>query len=235
MNPNGIWNEIQEEGLSPKEVYLRYLVFLAALPAIATYLGMVTIGMNIPLTNATFRWPVVGGLVTTVVSLAMSLVTVAVAAKVIELLGPKFKASPSFGDTVRLVAFAMTPSYIGGILGIIPVLSMLGLLFSLYALYVFYQGFQPMTGVASERKISYFIVSLIVSFVAMFVISFVTYSISPTSMNAGTAGSWSTEGSSDNSPAGKIELPGGISFDPQKFEESVKNFEKMIPPEARGN
>ena len=225
-DPKGIWSEIKEEDLEPKAVYLKYLLVVAAIPQIASYIGMVVFGVSVPFTNMTFRWPIIGGLVTTVVYYAMALISVAVFALVIEKLGSTFGAKPTFARCLQLVGFSMTASYVGGILGIFPMLAMLGVLFGLYSLYTLYCGFQSMTEVPEESTLKYFAASVVVSIVAMFIIGMFTALLSPVSMDPTMAAV-----STNDSTAAKLELPGGISIDMNKLEESVKELEKMAPPE----
>lgn len=226
-DPKGAWGEIKEEALAPKELYFSYVLVLAAIPPLATYIGMVVFGVSMPFSNMTYRWPIFGGLVTAVVQYGVSLAALLVFAFIIEKLGPTFKASPSFGDALRLSAFAMTPGWVGGALGIIPMLSILGILFSIYGLYVLYVGFPTMTGVPEEGTLKYFAASVVLSIIAMFLIGLVAAVLSPVGV-APSPGAFSTR---DGGP-GKMELPGGVSIDMDKLQESMKQLEGAVQQQS---
>jgi len=91
---------------------------------------------------------------------AMSLGLVWVLALIIDGLAPKFGSEKNFIQSLKLVAYAMTPGWIAGILNILPSLVMLAGLASLYGLYLLYIGLAPMKNPPAEKQASYFGVSL---------------------------------------------------------------------------
>lgn len=224
-DPKGVWAEIKEEALSPRDVYMKYVLILAAIPPLASYLGLVIFGVEIPFTGGTYRVPIFGGLISAIIQYAGSLVTLGIVAFVIQKLGPSFKAAPSFDDALRLVAFSATASYVGGILSIVPLLGLLGILFGLYSLYTFYVGFGPMTRVPDEKRLMYFGATIVTSIIAMLIFSVVLNALSPVSLAPDMSAQATRSIDGNTAP---IEF-GGISIDPKKLEESMKNLEAVLP------
>lgn len=183
LSPLTEWPVIAAETTTPKDLYLKYVMILAAIPALASFIGMTMIGV------LGFKFSIALGLRVAVVSYLMSLVMVWVLAYIIDALAPKYGSEKNFIQSLKLVAYAMTPSWVAGIFGIIPSLAILGLVGGIYALYLLYLGLVPMKNPALEKKGTYFIVSLVCAIVAGFVISLVVGALTPKPSLEGLVGS----------------------------------------------
>ena len=53
LKPKETWSVIEAEATDVKTIYTQYLVFLAAIPAVATFIGMSVFGMS-----SLAKWPV---------------------------------------------------------------------------------------------------------------------------------------------------------------------------------
>ena len=58
FEPNATWKAIDAEFTKPAELYMKYILPLAAIGPIATAVGMTVFGLRIPLVGATFRVPI---------------------------------------------------------------------------------------------------------------------------------------------------------------------------------
>jgi hypothetical protein len=180
LKPAETWGVIKNESTSIKDIYQKYLVILAAVPAIATFIGLTVVGISIPFLG-TWKPPMFPTLVSQIVHYVISLGMVYVAALVIEKLGPKFEARVDTLSAFKLVAYSMTPAWVAGIFGVFPSLMMLmGLVGFAYSVYVFMLGVQPLTGVPDNRKIGYVVVSALVIVVLGIIINFIAGNFSPT-------------------------------------------------------
>ncbi|MCB0352125.1 MAG: YIP1 family protein [Bdellovibrionales bacterium] len=217
-DPKGVWSQIiLQENPDPKSLYQNYLIPLAALPVIASYLGMVFIGVSVPLSNITLKWGVGSGLGIAVTMYLSYLLMPAVVAFCIEKLAPRFQSSISFARALQLVVYAMTASLVGGIFSIIPALGFVGMLFGLYSFYTFFQGFGVMTEVPQERKNGFFAVSIILSIVAGALIQLVIAALSP------SPGAQIITPNNENM---KLNI-GGISIDTKELEDTAKILGKV--------
>lgn len=168
-SPQTEWPVIAAETTDVGTLYKSYIIPLAAIPHVCSWLGNALIGTTVPFVG-TVRTPIVSGLVTAVVTYVLSLVGVFVAALIIEWLAPKFKSSGSRLDALKLVAYASTPMWVAGVLNLVPVLALLGILAALYGIYIFYLGLPPVMKTPSDQVIPYMIVAAIIIFVITFVI-----------------------------------------------------------------
>ncbi len=164
ISPKTEWDVVANEEPNIQQIITGYVLPLALVPTIAMIIGWGLIGM---LGFKSFNYGIAMGLVT----LLNALVGVFVAAFVIDALAPSFGSQKNLGKAVQLVAFAMTPAWIGGILNILPALSWLGGLFGLYGLYLLFLGFVPLMKTPEEKKVGYIIVSIVVVIVVYFVIA----------------------------------------------------------------
>lgn len=101
-----------------------------------------------------------------------------VAGLIINALAPSFASKQNMEAAMKLAVYALTPSWIAGVLYIIPALSILVGLAGLYGLYILYLGFQaPMMETPKEKVMSYFLVSLVVMVVLWLVIGLIIGSV----------------------------------------------------------
>jgi hypothetical protein len=164
VSPKTEWDVVANEEPNIQQIITGYVLPLALLPTIAMIIGWGLVGI---LGFTSFTYGIAMGLVT----FLNALIGVFVAAFVIDALAPSFGSQKSLGRAVQLVAFSMTPAWIGGILNIIPSIGWLGSLFGLYGLYVLVLGFVPLMKTPEEKKVGYIIVSIVVIVVVYFVIA----------------------------------------------------------------
>ena len=166
LTPKTEWDVIAGEPTQPKDLVISYVLPLAALSAIAGFIGTVLIGSFL-VGKASFLW----GLIGLVWSLVMSIVTVFVVGFIIDALAPSFGGQKNFNQALKVAAYSYTPGLVGGIFAIIPILGwFIGLLFALYGLYVLYLGLPRLMKNPEEKTIVYEIVVVVVAIVfAIFV------------------------------------------------------------------
>ena len=221
LDPKGIWSRVKAEQHTVKELYLNYILVMAALPVVCEFLRMTLFGQRLPIVG-TFRWPFLGGLFSSIVSYVLTLLAILILALIIERLAPYFDCSISQVDSVKLVSYSMTPLWAGGVLWLVPGLGLfsLGVIFlllSLYSFYLFYQGFGEMTGVLQEKKLTFFATAAVCSVVAMLILGAVSGRPVPDMPQ--------TKGD----PAKQIQLPGNVKVDVDELNKSIMHFQKAIP------
>lgn len=142
-NPSAEWPVIAAEPHDVASLYTKYILILAAIPALGVLLA---VGLFSP-------FLAVGSAISTYIS---SIVTPIIAALVIEQLAPKFKSSGNTVQALKLVAFASTPVWISGIF--LP-LTIIG---ALYSIYLFYVGLGPVLHTPLEQRVPFMVVAAIV-------------------------------------------------------------------------
>jgi len=166
LTPKTEWDVIAGEATQPKDLAITYVLPLAAIAAVAGFIGTVIIG-SFFLGKMSFVW----GLVGLVFHLIMSLVSVFVIAFVIDALAPTFGGQKNFNQAMKVAAYSYTPGFVGGIFTIIPILGgLVALLFALYGLYVLYLGLPKLMKNPEDKTIVYELVVIVVAIVIYMVI-----------------------------------------------------------------
>lgn len=173
LQPDQEWDAVQAENLTVKDIYTIYLVVVAAVPAVASFIGLAVVGVSSPFIG-TVRASAFSALGQSVAQYVFSLAGVWVGAFIIDKLAPTFQSRPNLLNAVKLVAFASLPVWAAGILYLIPMLGALVLLVSLYAIYIFYVGLPKMMSTPSEKVIPYMIVSAVVMIVVYGVVGLIS-------------------------------------------------------------
>ena len=172
LKPKETWPQIEAESTTVSGIYSGYLVILAGLSAVCGFIGMSLGGTGA--FGVSFRVPVVSGLVSAVVGFALSLVGVYVLAVIIDVLAPKFSATPNRLNAFKVAAYGGTASLVAGVLGILPSLSPIRMLLSLYSLYLLYLGLPALMKCPQEKAVTYTVVVVIAAIVVSIVMSALT-------------------------------------------------------------
>lgn len=164
ISPKTEWEAVVNEEPNIQQIFTGYVIQLALIPTIASIIGWGVLGLY---GFTSFNYGIAMGLVV----LLNAVISVFIAAFVIDALAPSFGSQKNLGKAVQLMAYSMTPAWVGGILNIIPVIGWLGTLFGLYGLYLLYIGLSPLMKTPEDKKIGYVIVSIIVIIIVYFVIA----------------------------------------------------------------
>jgi hypothetical protein len=161
--PKTEWAVIDAEPATIGDIYRNYLVYLAAVPAVAGFIGTSLIGQTLPLIGV-YRVPVVSGILTALLTYGLSLAGVYVLALIIEKLAPTFNGVPNLLSAFKLAAYSVTPAWLAGVFSILPPLAILGIL-GLYSLYLFYIGLPVLMRSPPEKAMLYTIAVIIAAIV----------------------------------------------------------------------
>lgn len=217
LKPKETWPVIAQEGGDVASIYKNYLVILAAIPAVSTFIGLSVIGAG--MFGMSFRVPIVTGLVHLVVGYVLSLVMVYVLALIADALAPTFGGEKNPLNAFKLIAFSMTASMVGGIFNLIPGLSMLGLLASLYSIYLLYTGIPPLMKSPEDKSVGYTAVLIVCGIVASVIIGIAT--------SVFTGGSMMMGGLRKSSEHASFKVPGtDVTLDTAKMEEASRKLEE---------
>jgi len=154
LNPKGEWEVIKGEEHSITDLFKQYAMILAAIPSITGFIGFSTIGYTF---MANIKW--------LIAMYILSLVGVYVIAFIIDALAPSFGSKKNMSDSMKVVVFSYTASWIGGIFNIIPALSWISALAGIYSLVLLYMGLERVKDVPKDKMAGYFIVTLVIALV----------------------------------------------------------------------
>lgn len=168
MQPAKTWTEIKEETTTISDLYKSYAVILAAIPAIAQFIGYGLIGYSV--LGIHIQYGIGRAIGYAILYYILSLVGIYIVAFVADALAPNFGSKKNIINAFKAVTYSMTPSWIGGIFYIIPSLSPLAILAGLYSLYLFYLGLPNLMETPKEKSIGYVVVVIVVTIVVYIVI-----------------------------------------------------------------
>jgi hypothetical protein len=225
LTPKTEWAVVAGETTPDSQLIIGYVLPLAALAALAGFIGMSLIGTSLPFLG-TYRIGIVWGLVTAVFSVVMAVVMVYVMGFIIDALATTFGAQKGMSGALRVAAYAYTPVWILGVLKIIPVLGILVLLGALYAFYLLYLGLMAVMRAPAEKAVGYTVVVIIVGIVVGVIIGWISGLILAFGMPGGMMGGMHGMGSSRSQVTfDKDSAMGKLDAFSKKMEEASKNME----------
>ena len=160
LTPQTEWPVIETERTDPASLYVGYICILAAIPAIAIFLGLLILGVG-------FGFAIESAIIRYVAALLTPFIAGFVAAK----LAPSFGGQDDVNQGLKLCAYATTPSWIAGIILLLPRLSWIVLIASFYGIYLFYLGVPVLMKTPADKTIIYMIVIFLVNIVISIVIA----------------------------------------------------------------
>jgi len=225
LTPTTEWAAIAEEPTPPGALVSSYVIPLAAIGAVAGFIGGSLVGTTIPFVG-TYRVPIVTGLVWAVFAFCFAIVGVFILAFIINALAPTFGAQQDSNKAFKVAVYSYTPAWIAGALHILPALAILGVFAALYGLYLLYLGLPALMKVPQDKAIGYTAVVVVCAIVLSIVVTTIGgLIVAPAALGSmGSVSSSSTSSTEPQYPAdsamGKLEAIG------RKLEESGAKMEQ---------
>ena len=220
ISPKTEWEAIGAETSPHMPVITGYVLPLAAVAALAAFIGMVFVGVSA--FGATVRTPIGAGIATLVLTIVMAVAMVFLLGFIIDALAPTFGGQKSFSQAVKVAAYTYTPIWVVGILAIIPALGLLGLVAAIYAVYLLFLGLPRVMKAPQDKAPGYtavvVVVAIVLGFILAMIVGAVSTAMSP-AMSYGGAAAGANVTYDKNSPAGKLD-----DF-ARKMEEASKRME----------
>jgi hypothetical protein len=166
LTPKQEWGVIETESATVGSLYTGYIIPLAAIPALAGFIGMSLIGYGG--LGTSLRIPIGTGLTWALVRYCGALVGVYVLALIIDGLAPTFGGQKNQIQALKVAAYSATAAWVAGIFSILPALSILGIL-GLYSLYLLFLGLPALMKPPADKAFGYTMI-VVVSAVVVFLI-----------------------------------------------------------------
>ena len=222
MAPDSEWSVIAEENTPTGTLITGYVVPLAAIGAVAGFIGGSIVGISLPFMGR-YRVPITAGLATAIFMLVMAVVGVFILGLIINALAPTFGAQKNSAQALKLAVYSYTPAWLAGVFQILPMLSALGILAGLYGLYLLYLGIPRLMQCPKEKAVGYTAVVVVCAIVLSIVVMGIgglVVGVPIAMMGGAGGGSPTAETQFDpSSPMGKLEALG------RSLEESGKKME----------
>lgn len=160
LNPGPEWDRIAAEPATIRSLYTGWVLWLAAIPALAQTLGMLLFARATFTTYGTWvrKAPLselIGG---AVASYAVSLLSVAALAFVIEQTASNFGARKDRIASYKLAAYGLTAAWLAGVLFVLPNLRPVAQFAGLYSGFLLFVGTPRLMGGDPDKRLTYSIV-----------------------------------------------------------------------------
>ncbi len=232
LTPKTEWPVIAAEATSTGSLVSGYVVPMAAIGAIAGFIGGSIVGTSVPFLG-TYRAPVMSGLVAALFVFCMTIVGVFVLSFIINTLAPKFGGEQNSAQALKVAVYSCTPAWIAGALQVVPMLAVFGIFAALYSLYLLYLGLPRLMKSAEDKAAAYTAVVVVCAIVLSVVVTAIGGTIGLAGMvgtgrllGGGAASPGSDVQFDRNSPMGRLEDLGN------KLEQSTREMEAA---EKRGD
>jgi len=184
ITPKSEWEVISSESTPTAQLLTGYVLPLAAVSAVAYFIGMCFVGMSLGFLG-TYRMPVGWGLVAAIWHLAAAVIAVFVVGFIIDALAPTFGGTKNSAQALKVAVYSYTPAWVAGVLYLLPMLSPLIILISLYAIYLMYLGLPRLMKNPEDKSIAYTAVTIVCAIVVSIIIGVVGGLITAPAMMAG--------------------------------------------------
>jgi len=174
--PRRAWREIRDQRCTIGKCYCSHVLILAALPAIAGFIGTTQIGWRIG-SREIHKLTLESGLTIALLTYVTLLVAVFSIGWLIHWMGQTYGAKRSLAQCIALAAYTATPLFLVGLLWVYPVLwfDMLVALPALaYTVYLLYTGVPIMMEIPEERGFLFASAVLAVGLVALVAVLAIT-------------------------------------------------------------
>jgi hypothetical protein len=217
LTPKTEWPVIAGEQTTVADLYKGYILWLAAIPPVFTFLKMTMIGSTVPFAG-TYRLGMGVGLSQLILSYALSLAMFYVVALIIDALAPNFGGTRDRVQALKTIAYAYTASCVAGVAMILPLLALLIILAAaIYGIYLLYLGLPHTMKCPQDRAAGYTAVVIIVAIVLSLVIGGVVGAVTGTSMMM-----------RGNSPYSSTQDSGDVTFDKDSAVGKLEQYAKQV-------
>jgi Yip1 domain len=172
LTPNTEWPVIASEPGSTGSLIAGYVAPLAAVSALAGFIGVSLIGQTGFFTG-TYRLPLVAGLALAVWTFIGAIIGVVVVGFLINALAPTFGAQQNSAQAMKVAVYSFTPAWVAGVLRIVPALGILAILGAFYGFYLLYLGLPALMKAPKDKAAGYTVVTVVAAVVVIFVVNIV--------------------------------------------------------------
>lgn len=227
-SPKTEWPVIAAEPTTVGELYKGYIMLLAAVPVVCSFIKSTVIGYGV-FGLGSYRMGMGTALTGAIIGYALSLAMIYVLALIIDALAPTFGGEKNRLQALKAAAYSYTAAWVAGIGSLVPGIYLLILIAgAIYSIYLLYLGLPVTMKAPQEKAAGYLALVVVIGIVLSWVIGLVTARVLGGSaymgMGAGFGGSDRIVDDDDvkfdeNSALGKLAAAG------KRMEEANKKME----------
>lgn len=181
LSPKTEWDAIDKEAAEPRNLALRYVAPLAAIPAIAIVVGLSVIGVEI--NGNHYRAPIIEVLASALLFYTLTVAGVFVFAHLINWIAPRFGAERSYRQAFKVSAYSTTAAMVAAVLAIVPALGVFALLGASYSLYLLFLGAPKVMHAGEKSAVNYSIVTTFAALMLALAVGLATMAVASPSGN----------------------------------------------------
>jgi len=160
LRPRRTWDAIHDEIAESRQLLWGYVAPLAAIPAVCSVVGPLIFGISIAYIGV--HVSILGLALGAAFGWGVTLLAVFALALFVDLITPAFGGQRDRGQALKLIAYAGTASWVGGLAELYPNLGLpVGVLAGLYSLYALFLGLPKLMRIPVERRLVAFAVVLL--------------------------------------------------------------------------
>ena len=171
LTPETEWATIEHEPGTPSYLFPHYVVYLAAIPPLAGFIGSSIVGVAGP--GGTYRVPLFAGLLGAVIAYVLSFAVVYAVAIIIDQLAPQFKGQRDFANALKVTVYAFTPYWVLGICQMIGGLRFVGYVGALFGIYLLWLGLPRLMKAPADRAVPYVATAAACAIVALAMVTLI--------------------------------------------------------------
>lgn len=178
LKPKVALKQLKDEKITKQDllIYLGIMAIPGLIGIIVGY-GIVGLSFGWGFSSWSYRLPIGWAVAWGIAQYILTIIGVIVFGYVFNMLAPSFSSKQNLMQSMKLVAYAITPVLLAGIFNIYPPIGLITFLALIYSLYILYIGLPIYMGTPEDKRIIYIIVSIVVYAIIMSAISFVVSSI----------------------------------------------------------
>jgi hypothetical protein len=180
LHPRRTWLAVASEQISPGALFFGYILPLAAIGPVATFVALRIVGVRIPAVGV-YRAGYAEVFAQAGASFVMALAGAVLVAWIVNQLAPVFGAQRSFARALRVAAYSLTPAWVGAALSAYRPLAPLQLIAVAYGFYLLYLGLRTVMRAPAGRAIAYAAASIAVSMLTAFAAGSLFWALEPLS------------------------------------------------------
>jgi Yip1-like protein len=165
LSPSTEWPVIANESTSIGTLITGYAAPLAAIGAIAGFIGTAMIGSLL-----VGRMGIVAALGLAIWTFIGAIISVSIVGFVINMLAPTFGGQQDSARAMRVAVYSFTPAWIAALLNILPFLGILGIIGAFYGMYLLYLGLPVLMKSPKEKAAGYTVVTIVAAIVAYVIV-----------------------------------------------------------------
>jgi hypothetical protein len=224
-SPRTEWPVAAAEPASIGGLYTTYIVWIAALPAIAGFIKSSLIGTGFM--GVHVRTPIGAGIAGMVLQYLLSLALAYVMALVINALAGTFNGQKDMVQALKTVAYSWTASWVAGIAVIIPWLGwLIAIAGAIYGIYLLYLGLPFTMKCPPEKAGGYTALAVIIAIVLSWIVGLIVAGVIGTAAYTGAAMTGTHLGStSDNVTVDPDSALGKLAAMGERAEQASKEMD----------